>query len=211
MRAGRSSSSERNGATACATAGCSRQRRCSAALALTLAFLGAAPTGDGQGQRARGDDRQPVQPDDLSGPVDRACCCPMTPSSARSTAARWRCCLSYPVARWQVMLGKFAGHLAILGFATVVGYGVAGSGPAMGRQRRSRRMVARSRHDRDVLDAARRCLRRHRLFRQYAGSRPRHGRRHRHRRLAVLRAALRHGAARRAGGRPGPNGDGRRC
>ena len=34
--------------------------------------------------------------------------------------------LAYPVARWQVMLGKFAGHLGILGFATAVGYGVAG-------------------------------------------------------------------------------------
>ena len=34
--------------------------------------------------------------------------------------------LAYPVARWQVVLGKFAGHLGILGFATVVGYGVAG-------------------------------------------------------------------------------------
>jgi len=33
--------------------------------------------------------------------------------------------LAYPVARWQVVLGKFAGHLAIRGFAIVVGYGVA--------------------------------------------------------------------------------------
>jgi Cu-processing system permease protein len=34
--------------------------------------------------------------------------------------------LAYPVARWQVMLGKFVGHLGILGFATVAGYGIAG-------------------------------------------------------------------------------------
>lgn len=34
--------------------------------------------------------------------------------------------LSYPVARWQVLLGKFIGHLAILSFATLVGYGAAG-------------------------------------------------------------------------------------
>ena len=34
--------------------------------------------------------------------------------------------LAYPVARWQVVLGKFLGHIAILVFATVVGYGVAG-------------------------------------------------------------------------------------
>ncbi|MDH5748563.1 MAG: ABC transporter permease [Rhodospirillales bacterium] len=34
--------------------------------------------------------------------------------------------LAYPVARWQVLTGKFLGHLAILTFATVVGYGAAG-------------------------------------------------------------------------------------
>jgi Cu-processing system permease protein len=34
--------------------------------------------------------------------------------------------LSYPVGRWQVILGKFIGHLAILAFATILGYGVAG-------------------------------------------------------------------------------------
>lgn len=34
--------------------------------------------------------------------------------------------LSYPVARWQIVLGKFIGHVAILGFATLLGYGVAG-------------------------------------------------------------------------------------
>jgi Cu-processing system permease protein len=33
--------------------------------------------------------------------------------------------LSYPVARWQVVLGKFLGHIAILAFATVIGYGAA--------------------------------------------------------------------------------------
>ncbi|MGD9880036.1 MAG: ABC transporter permease [Reyranella sp.] len=33
--------------------------------------------------------------------------------------------LSYPVGRGQVLLGKFAGHLAILAFATVLGYGAA--------------------------------------------------------------------------------------
>ncbi len=34
--------------------------------------------------------------------------------------------LSYPVARWQVMAGKFLGHLAILACAIVVGFGSAG-------------------------------------------------------------------------------------
>lgn len=33
--------------------------------------------------------------------------------------------LSYPVARWQVLLGKFLGHIAILAFATCLGYGLA--------------------------------------------------------------------------------------
>jgi len=33
--------------------------------------------------------------------------------------------LSYPIGRWQVILGKFIGHLAILSFATLVGYGAA--------------------------------------------------------------------------------------
>src|SRR5512145_3359548 len=33
--------------------------------------------------------------------------------------------LSYPVGRWQVLLGKFAGHLAILTFAISLGYGAA--------------------------------------------------------------------------------------
>ena len=34
--------------------------------------------------------------------------------------------LTYPVRRWQVLAGKFLGHTAILAFATVVGYGLAG-------------------------------------------------------------------------------------
>jgi Cu-processing system permease protein len=33
--------------------------------------------------------------------------------------------LAYPIARWQVVLGKFAGHLVILAFAICAGYGVA--------------------------------------------------------------------------------------
>lgn len=34
--------------------------------------------------------------------------------------------LSYPVSRWQVVVGKFFGHLAILAIATFFGYGLAG-------------------------------------------------------------------------------------
>lgn len=33
--------------------------------------------------------------------------------------------LSYPVSRWQVVLGKFLGHAAILAFATTIGFGSA--------------------------------------------------------------------------------------
>ena len=34
--------------------------------------------------------------------------------------------LTYPVARWQIVVGKFAGHLAILVLAVGIGYGVPG-------------------------------------------------------------------------------------
>ncbi|MFC7334282.1 ABC transporter permease [Rhodocista pekingensis] len=35
--------------------------------------------------------------------------------------------LSYPVSRWQALLGKFLGHLGIIAFATLCGYGSAGA------------------------------------------------------------------------------------
>ncbi|TIP54164.1 MAG: ABC transporter permease, partial [Mesorhizobium sp.] len=34
--------------------------------------------------------------------------------------------LSYPLSRWHVLFGKFLGHLSILTVATVLGYGAAG-------------------------------------------------------------------------------------
>jgi Cu-processing system permease protein len=34
--------------------------------------------------------------------------------------------LSYPVRRWQIIAGKFIGHVSILAFATLLGYGAAG-------------------------------------------------------------------------------------
>lgn len=102
-----------------------------AALALTLSFLGAAPTGTvGVG---------PVEVtivslssltifllplialllsfDAVVGEIDRGT---MT------------LLLSYPVARWQVLIGKFLGHAAIIAFATVLGYGSAGAALAWG-------------------------------------------------------------------------------
>jgi Cu-processing system permease protein len=97
-----------------------------AALALTLAFLGAAPTGTVK-----------VSPlavtvvslssltiflvplialllsyDAIVGEIDRG------------TMALL---LAYPAARWEVIVGKFLGHLLILAFATSVGYGAAGA------------------------------------------------------------------------------------
>src|SRR5262249_46777785 len=41
--------------------------------------------------------------------------------------------LSYPVARWQVVLGKFAGHVSVLGFATLLGYAVPAIAPTLPR------------------------------------------------------------------------------
>ena len=40
--------------------------------------------------------------------------------------------LAYPVTRWQVVIGKFLGHLGILAFATVVGFGAAGAALSLG-------------------------------------------------------------------------------
>lgn len=34
--------------------------------------------------------------------------------------------LAYPVARWQIVAGKFAGQLALLSLAIIIGYGIAG-------------------------------------------------------------------------------------
>ncbi len=96
-----------------------------AALALTLAFLGSAPTGSvkvsGLGVTIVSLSSLTifliplmallVSFDAIAGEIERG------------TMALL---LSYPVARWQVVLGKFLGHLAILVFATVIGYGVAG-------------------------------------------------------------------------------------
>ncbi|MFV3077918.1 ABC transporter permease [Niveispirillum fermenti] len=96
-----------------------------AALAVTLAFLGSAPTG------TVGIGRLEVTIVSLSsltifllpllalllsfdaivGEIDRGTMLLL---------------LSYPVARWQALLGKFLGHVAIIAFATIIGYGMAG-------------------------------------------------------------------------------------
>src|SRR5690606_38525410 len=96
-----------------------------AALALTLAFLGSAPIGD---VKASPLDITVVSLSSLTifllplialllsydaivGEVDRG------------TMALL---LSYPVSRWQIVTGKFIGHVLILAVATVLGYGLAG-------------------------------------------------------------------------------------
>ena len=112
--------------------------------------------------------------------------------------------LSYPVARWQVMAGKFAGHLVILALATGAGYGFAGlalqwlhgGGLDAAAWRPFALLIGAS----VLLGASFLAL----GYLVSAAVRARHGGRHRGRRLAVLRGDLRHGAAGRAGGRPGP-------
>jgi Cu-processing system permease protein len=95
-----------------------------AALALSLSFLGSAPTGSvGAGKLA-------VTLVSLS-----SLSILLLPLIALLLAYDAICgefdrgtlllLLSYPVSRWHLVLGKFAGHLAILAFATVIGYGSA--------------------------------------------------------------------------------------
>jgi Cu-processing system permease protein len=101
-----------------------------AALALTLAFLGAAPTG-----------MVKVSPLEITIVSLSSLTIFLLPLIAlllsydaivgeidRGTMALL---LAYPVSRWQVILGKFAGHVAILAFATILGYGVAAAGLAL--------------------------------------------------------------------------------
>ena len=180
-----------------------------AALALTLAFLGSAPTGT---VKVGGLAVTVVSLSSLTiflvplialllsydaivGEIDRG---------------TMSLLLTYPVARWQVLLGKFIGHLAILVFATVVGYGTAGLAAQWAGSGDAGRLGRLRPVDRDF-GPARRRLHRHRLFDQHHGGRPRRRRRNRGRRLVVLRADLRHGPARRPGGRPGPHDDARPC
>ncbi len=94
-----------------------------AALALTLTFLGSAPTGSvGASQLA-------VTIASLSSLTIM-----LLPLIALLLAYDAICgeidrgtlllLLSYPVARWQLIAGKYLGHVAILAFATCMGYGV---------------------------------------------------------------------------------------
>ena len=111
--------------------------------------------------------------------------------------------LSYPVARWQVLLGKFVGSPVDPRLRDAAGLR-RGRGRACWRRGGDRRgELDGVRLDDRLLDPARRRLHRRGLPRQRAGARARNGGRHRHRHLAGVRADLRHGPARAARGRPG--------
>lgn len=104
-----------------------------AALALTLAFLGSAPTGvvDAQALDVVAVSLASLTifllplialllaHDALVGEIERGTMLLL---------------LSYPVGRGQVVLGKFLGHVAILAVATLVGYGAAALALALGEE-----------------------------------------------------------------------------
>lgn len=95
-----------------------------AALALTLSFLGSAPTGNvGAGAL----DVVVVSLSSLSVFLIPLIALLLSHDAivGESERGTMLLLLSYPLARWQVIVGKFAGHLAILAFATLVGYGLA--------------------------------------------------------------------------------------
>ncbi|MEW9835143.1 ABC transporter permease [Mesorhizobium marinum] len=95
-----------------------------ATLALTLAFLGSAPTGSvGAGAL----DVVVVSLSSLSVFLVPLIALLISHDAivGESERGTMLLLLSYPLARWQVIAGKFAGHLTILAFATLVGYGTA--------------------------------------------------------------------------------------
>jgi Cu-processing system permease protein len=95
-----------------------------AALALTLTFLGSAPTGNVGAGRL---DVVIVSLSSLTIFLVPLIALLISHDAVVGEMERGTMLLllSYPIARWQVMLGKFVGHLAILAFATLMGYGAA--------------------------------------------------------------------------------------
>lgn len=93
-----------------------------AALALSLTFLGSAPTGT---VGARALDVVIVSLSSLTIFLVPLVALLISHDAIVGETERGTMLLllSYPVTRGQVLLGKFAGHLAILAFATVLGYG----------------------------------------------------------------------------------------
>ncbi len=95
-----------------------------AALALTLTFLGSAPTGS---VGVRSLDVVIVSLSSLTIFILPLIALLISHDAIIGDMERGTMILllSYPVARWQVVIGKFCGHLAILAFATSLGYGAA--------------------------------------------------------------------------------------
>src|SRR5262245_49990901 len=95
-----------------------------AALALTLTFLGSAPTGN---VGVRQLDVVVVSLSSLSIFLLPLIALLISHDAIVGEIERGTMLLllSYPVGRWQVLLGKFAGHLVIITFAIVLGYGAA--------------------------------------------------------------------------------------
>lgn len=95
-----------------------------AALALSLTFLGSAPTGS---VGARALDVVIVSLSSLTIFLVPLVALLISHDAIVGETERGTMLLllSYPVSRGQVLLGKFVGHLAILAFATVLGYGTA--------------------------------------------------------------------------------------
>lgn len=96
-----------------------------ASLALTLSFLGSAPTGNVGAGRL---DVVIVSLSSLSIFLVPLIALLISHDAIVGEIERGTLLLllSYPVGRRQVMVGKFLGHLAILAFATLFGYGAAG-------------------------------------------------------------------------------------
>jgi Cu-processing system permease protein len=95
------------------------------ALALTLSFLGSAPTGSVGASRL---DVMVVSLSSLTIFLVPLIALLLSHDAIVGEAERGTLLLllSYPVRRGQIVLGKFLGHIVILAIATVVGYGVAG-------------------------------------------------------------------------------------
>lgn len=101
-----------------------------AALALTLAFLGAAPSGRiGAGAL----EVVVVSLSSLSIFLLPLIALLISHDAVVGEVERGTMLLllSYPISRWQVVLGKFLGQVAILAVATVLGYGAAGTALAL--------------------------------------------------------------------------------
>lgn len=96
-----------------------------AALALSLTFLGTAPSGSNVGARPL--DVVIVSLSSLTIFLVPLIALLISHDAIVGDMERGTMLLllSYPVARWQVLIGKFLGHLAVLAFATCLGYGAA--------------------------------------------------------------------------------------